>query len=610
VKRLSLLAAIAVFAVPGITLAASLTLHLTQARSVTPTHSRRRRITRRPRHVKRTVKHHRATPKATAAQTRAGNRFSLATNPASMSLTQNATGTVRVMTKVTSGSVQTISLFASGLPSGTTARFSAPTVTAGGSSVLALSTSSSTPAGAYTVTVNGTAPGATRSSALISLSVKAATLPTPPTTTTTPTPTPPPTGSVPTHIETWSFDDGCNGGKGASASLVQNWLTYAESNCGAPTKTTSDCHSGGTSYCKAIAYLDANKIYADSVPIAQDAQENWWLHQPGYTDSAHRLVFSDARWGSAQLLNQANPAVDSWFQNYARTNFSSADGLMMDDTGASANEQLYGTGFSSSQEISSDTAMTAAHQQLAASVTHADGSSFTQIDNSVNVNPWLPNPFALLNHPGSVVGLLAEGVPESNGTLTPYYSTLLDDMAYVNYQPNAFIVPLSYDANGSLTSRRVQAASILLGYSPGHEVSWSNLEQSNANLSVWPEEGIYPTQPVQTMGAPAGANCLNGNGQVCSTGGHNDVQVAPGIYRREFKSCFNGGTGFGPCAVIMNDSSGAVAVPSSWLTQSYAHQITMNGGDVQSGGTVDPAGASFTAGVTTVPAGDALLLSS
>jgi hypothetical protein len=36
----------------------------------------------------------------------------------------------------------------------------------------------------------------------------------------------------------------------------------------------------------------------------------------------------------------------------------------------------------------------------------------------------------------------------------------------------------------------------------------------------------------------------------------------------------------------------------------------MNGGDVQSGGTVDLTGASFTPGSTTVPADDAILLSS
>src|SRR4249919_136594 len=39
--------------------------------------------------------------------------------------------------------------------------------------------------------------------------------------------------AVPTHVATWAYDDGCVGGKGASAGLVRAWVTYAESNCGA-----------------------------------------------------------------------------------------------------------------------------------------------------------------------------------------------------------------------------------------------------------------------------------------------------------------------------------------------------------------------------------------
>jgi hypothetical protein len=35
----------------------------------------------------------------------------------------------------------------------------------------------------------------------------------------------------------------------------------------------------------------------------------------------------------------------------------------------------------------------------------------------------------------------------------------------------------------------------------------------------------------------------------------------------------------------------------------------MNGGDVQSGGTINPTGQSFTPGSTTIPANDAILIS-
>ena len=149
---------------------------------------------------------------------------------------------------------------------------------------------------------------------------------------------------------------------------------------------------------------------------------------------------------------------------------------------------------------------------------------------------------------------------------------------------------------------------MLLGYSPGHLVDWADLEQGSGDLAVWPEEGVYPTDPVQSMGEPGGTDCLTGAGPVCSTGGHNDLQVAPGVYRREFRACYAHGVLFGPCAAIVNTASGPVPVSPSWLAYPYAHQMTFTGGDVQSGGAINTQGAAFTAGSSTVGAQDAVLL--
>ena len=110
------------------------------------------------------------------------------------------------------------------------------------------------------------------------------------------------------------------------------------------------------------------------------------------------------------------------------------------------------------------------------------------------------------------------------------------------------------------------------------------------------------------MTAPTGSNCLAGQGVVCSNGGHNSIQVASGIYRREFAACYNQGVAIGPCATIINTNSSPTTVQSSWLTQTYAHQITLNGGDVQSGGTINPTGTGFTPASTTIPANDAILI--
>ncbi|KAB8185348.1 M4 family metallopeptidase [Microbispora catharanthi] len=84
-----------------------------------------------------------------------GNDFSLSLSPTGSTVTPGQSATATVATSTTSGSAQTVSLSASGLPSGASASFSPSSVTSGGSSTLTISTSASTPSGTYTVTVAG-----------------------------------------------------------------------------------------------------------------------------------------------------------------------------------------------------------------------------------------------------------------------------------------------------------------------------------------------------------------------------------------------------------------------------------------------------------------------
>jgi hypothetical protein len=72
--------------------------------------------------------------------------------------------------------------------------------------------------------------------------------------------------------------------------------------------------------------------------------------------------------------------------------------------------------------------------------------------------------------------------------------------------------------------------------------------------------------------------------------------------------CYDGGIPFGPCAAIVNDTSKPVVVQQSWLTLPYGHEITLQGGDVQSGGKIDLTGGVFTAGTTSIGADDAILI--
>jgi hypothetical protein len=87
--------------------------------------------------------------------------FSISVTPGSGSVTAGSPASATVTTAVVSGAAQTVTLSASGLPSGATASFSPASVTSGGSSTLTIGTSTSTPAGTYPITITGTGTSAT-----------------------------------------------------------------------------------------------------------------------------------------------------------------------------------------------------------------------------------------------------------------------------------------------------------------------------------------------------------------------------------------------------------------------------------------------------------------
>ncbi|SCL67211.1 M4 family metallopeptidase [Micromonospora eburnea] len=91
-----------------------------------------------------------------------GNDFSVSLSPTAGSVVAGNAVSTTVATTTTSGTAQTVTFSASGLPTGASASFSPSSVTSGGSSTLTISTSSSTPSGTYPVTVTGTATSGTK----------------------------------------------------------------------------------------------------------------------------------------------------------------------------------------------------------------------------------------------------------------------------------------------------------------------------------------------------------------------------------------------------------------------------------------------------------------
>ncbi|MGV9599808.1 M28 family peptidase [Streptosporangium sandarakinum] len=99
-----------------------------------------------------------------ATGTTTSRDFSISMNPSSGTVQAGQAATATVSTATTAGTAQTVSLSASGLPTGATAGFNPASVTSGGSSTLTIATTAATPSGTYQVTVTGTGEAATRTS--------------------------------------------------------------------------------------------------------------------------------------------------------------------------------------------------------------------------------------------------------------------------------------------------------------------------------------------------------------------------------------------------------------------------------------------------------------
>jgi hypothetical protein len=95
--------------------------------------------------------------------------FTLAANPSSVAVSQGGSATSTVAITRTGGFASSVTLSASGLPSGVTAALNPPSTT-GASSTLTFTASAAAAAGAATVTVSGTGGGLTRTTT-ISLTV-------------------------------------------------------------------------------------------------------------------------------------------------------------------------------------------------------------------------------------------------------------------------------------------------------------------------------------------------------------------------------------------------------------------------------------------------------
>jgi len=113
-----------------------------------------------------------------AGSSSGSSTFSLAVSPGSGSVQAGGGTSATVSTATTSGSPQTVTLTASGLPNGVSVAFNPPSVTSGGSSTMSVATTTAVAPGSYSLSVLGTGSGTTTAGTTYTLTVAAAACPT------------------------------------------------------------------------------------------------------------------------------------------------------------------------------------------------------------------------------------------------------------------------------------------------------------------------------------------------------------------------------------------------------------------------------------------------
>ena len=386
-------------------------------------------------------------------------------------------------------------------------------------------------------------------------------------------------------------------------------MTYAYGN----TKSVADCHAYANG-CNAVAYIDPNHLYdgpcgwKPDVDALAAASESWFVHEPGYSDSAHRVHGAKSfSCGTSNIweMNPNSTGLQAWYRNYLQTNADNYDDYFIDDDSMMVvNEGWFPSGGGcspwpalchSTQEIATDAAEVLAHSNFVNAMSHRDGSPMRFFYQGSSFNYALDSSAFITTT--SFIGLTCEGcVATDPDVVRPsQYTKVLNGMAATNASPGAYVLISHGSApTGSVNQilqRLVTTGIVWLGYSQGHTIVWPNVEDNTTNLAVWPENLIYPSAPLQSMSVSA-----------------NDLRVAAGVYRREFASCFQKSIAIGPCAAIVNANVNAVTIQSGWLSQTYRHAVTLSGGDQLSGGVANITGSSFTANITSLQGTGAILL--
>lgn len=437
------------------------------------------------------------------------------------------------------------------------------------------------------------------------------------------------TREVPYHVETWAgyHYGGVDEGVESARSTMWKWVTYLD---GGWPYNRDVCDVRGHP-CQTVDYINASNQYFGEcgwsaavvyggLTQQHTLAESAWLHvKPPlayatriFNNHYTRCVAGTANTGlfiNKKSVSGAGNAL-AFFNTFLNKRYRQRwpDYLMNDDVDLFNN--LWPTRLSA-YEYRSWLDLQNAQAAFLGGEVNKNGKPQNLFFNGCGDNPAAATGVTLVKMRANIVGCITEDNVNSSAFRNGRVLYSLDNCARVTLNPNGGIFVNGPNSEGGVVARRRATAFNMLCYVPGREVFWEEEEWGSKYVNVFPEEGIYPTLPIQSMRMPA--HCpdeeLSSTGpgndgagiDPCKAHGHNDLLISgtKTVERREFAKCYNRGKHIGRCAVILNADAWPVSVRSNWLTQRYAHTMDMNGGTIDAAGTVTltkpitPAGTSI-----------------
>lgn len=441
---------------------------------------------------------------------------------------------------------------------------------------------------------------------------------------------------VPMHVETWAgyHYGGVNEGIASPPATMRKWVTYLD---GGWPYNRDVCDISGHP-CKTVDYLNASNEYFGtcgwSAAVVEGGltqqnmlAESAWLHARPPLTYANRVfnnLYSKCTAGSPNTGLFVNKKSRSgagnalaFFNAFMLKKYGQRwpDYLMNDDITVFNN--LWPTGLSA-YEYASWVDVLNAQAAFLGGLVRKTGTPEPLFFNGCANNPAAVTGVSLIKMRPNIVGCITENNTGKSALRNGRVLYSLDNCARVTLSAHGGIFVNGPDGDPGMMARRQATAFNMLCYVPSREVFWEEPQFGSKYVNVFPEQGIYPTQPLQSMSIPAQCPeadiALDGPGNTgsastpCALHGHNDLLVAglQNVERREFARCYNQAVPIGRCAVIWNLSDRSVTLPGGSLKQRYSRTMTMRGGTIDEGGTV--ALQPYAPKNYTIPGFDALFL--